>query len=93
MDKDDKAVALGYSGKDVPKILAIARGRLVKKLLEIAEDNNITIYRDSDLAEVLSTLDIGSEIPEDLFHAVAAVLAYCYRVNLKFKEKIESSDK
>ena len=93
MKKDDKAVALGYTGRDVPKILAIARGRLVEKLLDIAEKNNVTIYRDSDLAEVLSTLDIGSEIPENLFQAVAAVLAYCYRVNLKFKEKIESSDK
>jgi flagellar biosynthesis protein len=93
MDEEDKAIALGYSGNDVPKILAIARGSLVKKLLEIAEKNNITIYRDSDLAAVLSTLEIGSEIPEELFQAVAAVLAYCYRVNVKFREKFEGSDK
>jgi len=93
MQREEKAVAVGYSGKgEAPKILAVARGMLVGRLLEIAEEHDITIYRNSDLAEVLAALEVGSEIPEELFNAVAEVLAYCYAVNERFKEKIEQLD-
>jgi flagellar biosynthesis protein len=84
-----KAVAAGYSpGKWAPEILAVAKGFLVDKLLEIARENDITIYENRDLAEVLSSLKPGSEIPEHLFQAMAEVLAYCYEVNSRFKEKL-----
>ena len=83
-----KGIAIEYSG-DLPKILAIARGELYSKLLEIAKENGISIYEDPDLAEVLSELSPGCEIPEDLFKAVAEVLAFCYRVNQDFKHKID----
>ena len=87
---EKKGVAIGYSGRGVPRILAIARGLLVEKLLRIAEENNITIYRDSDLAETLAVLNVGNEIPEDLFFAVCEVLAYCYRINNEFREKLSN---
>ena len=89
-----KGIAIGYSpSKGVPEILAIARGFLVDKLLQIARENNITIYNDSDLAEVLSLMKPGDEIPEDLFSIISEVLAYCYKINEKFKEKIIKSSK
>ncbi len=89
MAKEKKGVAIGYIDKKrAPEILAQARGIFVDKLLKIAKENNITIYSDSDLTEVLSTLKVGSEIPEHLFRATAEVLAYCYKVNDKFKKKI-----
>lgn len=87
---DEKAVALEYD-QFSPRVLSVARGELVKKMLEIAERKGITIYRDKDLTEVLSVLGPGDEIPESLFSAVAAVMAYCYKVNDKFKEKIIES--
>ncbi len=87
--KDEKiGVALEYSG-DIPKILAVARGILFERLMQIAREHNITIYRDSDLAQVLSQLPAGSEIPETLFRAVSEVLAYCYRINSEFKAKLD----
>jgi len=86
----DKAVAIEYR-RDAPRIIARAKGSLVKKMLKIAQQENITIYKDSDLAEVLYKLDAGNEIPETLFGAVAAVLAYCYSVNKKFKDKINAA--
>jgi len=89
MDKQRKGAALGYSTTDkAPRIIAAARGILVEKLLEIAERYNITIYKDADLAEALTGLDVGTEIPEELFRAVAEVLAYCYRTNSEFKDKM-----
>ncbi len=91
MSAEKKGIAVGYHGKNsVPEILFKARGELVGKLLQIARENNITIYRDADLAETLSALDTGTQIPETLFQAMAEVLAYCYRINDKFHEKISA---
>ena len=87
MNKEKKGVALEYNG-DIPKVTASARGKLLEKLLEIAKSHNITVYHDPDLTEVLYQLPVGSEIPEDLFAAVAGVLAYCYRINNEFKSKV-----
>jgi flagellar biosynthesis protein len=84
-----KAVALRYNGS-APKIIAQARGKLLEKMLYIAEKNSIPVYQDSDLAEMLFKLPAGSEIPEKLFRAVAEVFAFCYRVNESFKNKLDS---
>ncbi|MBP7586139.1 MAG: EscU/YscU/HrcU family type III secretion system export apparatus switch protein [Spirochaetes bacterium] len=84
-----KAVALEYSGGEgAPAIVAMARGILVEKLLELAEEYNIPVYRDADLAEALDAMNVGDEVPEDLFRAVAEVFAYCYRVNARFRDKM-----
>lgn len=91
MATEKKGVALGYSGKNgVPEIIAQARGDLVEKLLCIARENDITIYKNADLTEALSVFKTGSIIPEHLFQAIAGVLAYCYRINEKFREKLSA---
>lgn len=89
MTGKEKGVALKYTG-ELPKIVAIARGKLLERLLELAKENNITIYRDPDLADVLSKFKIGIEIPEDLFKAVTEVLAHCYKVNSNFRKKMNN---
>ena len=89
MDDEKVGVALEYSG-DVPKILSVARGLLYDTLIRIAGEYNITVYRDSDLAQALSLLPEGCEIPEPLFKAVSEVLAYCYRINSEFKTKLDN---
>lgn len=86
----DKSVAIEYRN-DAPKIIAKAKGALVKKMLQIAEEQNISIYRDIDLTGLLFRLNTGDSIPEDLFGAVAAVMAYCYEVNSDFRNKINSA--
>ena len=86
----EKAVALEYR-KSAPVVLSVARGEFVEKMLKLAGERGITIYRDKDLADVLSVLKPGDEVPEKLFSAVAAVMAYCYNVNMEFKQKIIGS--
>lgn len=85
-----KAVALGYEGGDSsPSVLAVARGLLAEKLLDIAREHGITIVNDPDLAGVLGELNTGDEIPEHLFRAVAEVFGYCYRMNDDFRKKLD----
>ncbi len=84
----EKGAALTYNG-DIPVITATVRGIAVRKLLEIAEGHGIPVYKDADLVEVLEKLPRGSEIPPNLYLAIAEVLAACYRSNKRLQNKID----
>ena len=83
MNQSSKAVALKYDRtKDrAPRIMAKGRGEIAKKIIDIAQEYNITIYEDTNLIQVLEALDVETEIPPALYRAVAEVLAFVYRLN------------
>ncbi len=76
------AAALQYeNGKDMaPKVVASGYGRVAEEIIALARKNNIPIYDDPALAAALSTVDVGAEIPPEMYLVVAEVLAYIYRV-------------
>jgi len=76
------AVALKYeSGSAAPIVVAKGVDNLAHKIREAAKDAGVMIVPDPPLARTLyATVDIGRQIPEDLFHTVAQLLAYVYRV-------------
>jgi flagellar biosynthesis protein len=83
--KKRSAIALHYDlDKDhAPKVTAKGKGAIADRILELARENNIPIHEDPDLIEVLSKLDLGQEIPADLYKLIAEVLVYVYRSNNK----------
>ncbi len=83
--KRQVAVALRYlREKDpAPRVLAKGRGELAEKILALAREHGIPVHPDADLAEVLVQLDLGKVIPEELYQALAEILAYLYRMNQK----------
>lgn len=77
------AVALKYEiGKtSAPKVVAKGKDLLAQKIKKIAKDNNVPMHEDVPLARALyKACDVGSEIPEDLFKAVAQILAYIFKL-------------
>ena len=82
-DAAERAVALRYEHEkdDAPRVVAKGRGEIAKQIIEIAREHGVTVYEDDDLVEVLSRLDINQLIPPELYHAIAEVLAFVYRVN------------
>jgi flagellar biosynthetic protein FlhB len=79
------AVALKYErdieGGDTPRVVAKGVDAVAKKIKEIGGEAGVTLFEDRPLARALhARAEIGDEIPADLFEAVAAVLAYVYRV-------------
>ncbi|HQG30671.1 MAG TPA: EscU/YscU/HrcU family type III secretion system export apparatus switch protein [Deltaproteobacteria bacterium] len=82
-DEQEKAVALKYErGKDpAPKVTAKGRGAVAERILALAKENNIPIRQDKTLLDALYKLDINEEIPEELYRAIAEVLAFVYRIN------------
>jgi len=83
MDKQKKAVALKYNkGKDsAPKVVAKGKGYIAEKIIEAARENNVPLYEDKNLSQVLEALDLDTEIPPELYRAVAEVLAFIYKLN------------
>lgn len=51
------------------------------KIIEIAKQHDIPLYKDKNLVQLLEALEIETEIPPELYQAVAEVLAFIYRLN------------
>lgn len=82
-NKNKRAVALKYdiNKNTAPVVIASGSGYIANKVVEIAEDNGVPIYKDDSLSILLSQLDIGSEIPEELFSTIVDI--YIYFLNFK----------
>jgi FlhB-like protein len=76
------AVAIKYNKEEMaaPQIIAKGEMLMAEKILEIARENNIPVMRNVPLAQALNKLEIGEEIPEELYEAVAEVLNWVYRL-------------
>lgn len=79
------AVALHYDPKidRAPKVTAKGKGDLARKIIELARKNNIEIQQDADLFQMLSRLDLNSEIPPVLYEVVAELLSFVYLLNAR----------
>ena len=87
------AVALKYEVGQLgaPKIIAMGKGLIAKRIIDIGTENNITSFRSPLLARALFfTGEIGEEISEKLYNAVAVALAYVYKLDRG--EDIETPD-
>lgn len=83
------ATALQYDAeKDkAPRVVASGRRKVAEQILAEAKKHNITIYEDPALTFALTTVNLGEEIPPELYQVVAQVLAYVYRVADKAQNK------
>ena len=78
------AVALRYTAEQggAPVILAMGKGLIAERIIAKANEHDIAVFRNPLLARALYfTGDIGAEISEKLYNAVAVVLAYIYRID------------
>lgn len=78
-----RAVALRYDTSDdpAPRVIAKGEGVLAERILAIAEEEGIHVQEDPDLLGLLAKLEVNDTIPEELYRAVAEVLAFVYRLN------------
>lgn len=77
------AVALKYdpNGRSAPRVVAKGRDELAARIREVATDANVPLLSNPPLARaVYYSTELGHEIPEGLFMAVAQVLAYVYQL-------------
>lgn len=76
--KNPMAVALRYDGKRAPTVTAKGRGEIAERILESALEHDVPLHEDPQLAALLARVELGDEIPEVLYRAVAEVIAFAY---------------
>lgn len=82
---NQKAVALTYDEENqkAPIIVASGTGYVAQKIIDTAKDSGVPVYEDNSLATVLTQLELGSEVPPELYAAIVDIYAYF----LNYKQK------
>ena len=80
-ERAKKAVALKYNSEidNAPKLIAKGEKEIAEKIIKIAKENGIPIFEDPYLISILYKLNFYEEIPEEIYEAVAAILATVYK--------------
>ncbi|HDQ26028.1 MAG TPA: EscU/YscU/HrcU family type III secretion system export apparatus switch protein, partial [bacterium] len=90
------AVALRYKegADEAPVIVAKGINLMAEKVKEIARQNSVIIVENPPLARALVKLEVGWQIPSDLFQAIAEILAFVYQAKgkIKLEENAKKSD-
>jgi flagellar biosynthesis protein len=75
------AVALHYDKSGAPRVVAKGRGSIGEKIIELAKAHDIPIEENEVLAGALANVELGDEIPVELYKAVAEVLVFVLRLS------------
>ena len=72
-----RAVALHYGADDTaPVVVASGMGYLAEKIVDVAQANGVPVYEDDSLATILTQLNLGQEIPAELYQAIVDIYVY-----------------
>lgn len=83
-----RAVALQYGlGQSAPVIVASGMGNMAEKIVEVATDSGVPVYEDNSLATVLSQMELGREIPKELYEAIVEIYVYFLKFDPDDPEK------
>lgn len=77
MKQRKKAAALKYEQNSLaPTVTAMGMGQIADNIIERAEENNVPIVYNKELTDLLCNVNVGDDIPSELYEAVAHVIAY-----------------
>lgn len=87
MTKTKQAVALSFDGKSAPKITASGKDHVAEEIIALAKESGIHIHQDENLSNFLQLLDLGDEVPKELYVLIAELIAFVYMLDGKFPEQ------
>lgn len=89
-NKPKAAVGLKYDksqlGNDAPKVIAKGYGDLADEMISLAKKSGVIVHEDEALMDTLGRLDIGQDIPQELFYVIAELIAFSYVLQGKFPD-------
>jgi flagellar biosynthesis protein len=77
-----QAVALKYDGENAPILLAKGVDEKAQEIIDIAQEHGVPLCDNPALIDLLSRLELGDEIPESLYVAVAYIIGFSYQLTL-----------
>ncbi|MEW6622014.1 MAG: EscU/YscU/HrcU family type III secretion system export apparatus switch protein [Bacillota bacterium] len=86
MKKMKLAAALKYAQgeDDAPVVVAAGKGITAINIVQKALEEGVPVHEDADLAQILSSIEVGKEIPQELYLAVAEILAFVWKLDKKY---------
>lgn len=82
--KSNSAIGLLYEAGHSPIVSAKGFGELADEIIALAKEKGILIHQDEALAKTLSHLELGEEIPKELYYVIAELIAFSYVLRGKF---------
>jgi len=77
-----EAVVLEYDpSRSAPHVVAQGKGHVAERIIEIAEEHKIPIQENPELTHMLNMLNIGDQIPPELYSVVAQILIYVAEID------------
>ncbi len=89
--KDKKAVALRYEPDEdlAPVVVAAGYGDIASRIIDVGEQRGIPVFRDDSTASLLCMLEVGRDVPVELYEVVAAVYVELMNISQKIKHSEE----
>ena len=84
MKQPDSAIGLLYDGRSAPSVTVKGFGELAKEIIALAKEKDILIRQDENLTKTLQHLELGEEIPKELYIVIAELIALSYVIQGKF---------
>lgn len=78
MDTKREAIALLYDGDQAPTLTAKGEGELADQIIQLAMEYEVPIYQNADLARMLARMELGDQIPEELYRTIAEIIAFAW---------------
>jgi len=75
-DKRLLAVALRYDEPDAPRVVAVGRGLVGQRIIDTAKAHGVPLETNAPLAQALAKVEVESEIPEQLYEAIAVIIGF-----------------
>lgn len=89
MNMTKNAVALYYDEHSAPRVTAKGLGELAEQIIELAEEYDIPVREEPELVQLLSHVELGDEIPEALYIAIAEILSFAYMLKGKVPKEFD----
>ena len=83
-DTPRQAIALKYDGTHAPTLTAKGDEELAEAILQIARDYEVPIYENAELVKLLARMELGENIPEELYRTIAEIIAFAWNLKGKF---------
>lgn len=84
--REKTATALQYEGKKAPTVTAKGHGQLAEDMIALAREHGVLVHQDDELSKLLNQLQLGEQIPAQLYIVIAELIAFSYVLQGKFPE-------
>jgi flagellar biosynthesis protein len=92
--EETTAVALKYNPNEdyTPIIVASGHGKVAERIINLADENGIPVYRDDSAAAVLSMLSVGQGVPQELYSVIAGIYVEILSLARQSEDRIQSTE-